>query len=351
MDTDNKKRQQLADVLGISISPARCATHLKQNLINEDVEKKIKELRINLNNTTEEEEKNSIKKQITELSQKIIRISNETSTVMAAICNGFIEDLLKHSINETISNNKKIVDIPNIISGDHKNNLYYSIYYRLPLFVNYNFATYEENKKEKMENNKKNKKEKQDLQNNVTSSTATDDVSVTPPTTNPQEINKITFNTYIDSILKNIRKDPQYENIKIRISSDVRDYLSNMIIESIKRFVTLSKIIVQQVMKVRTMNSNHIKAIIQMFMKDGGNTDEEINTIIGYIDDKINLYQEYLKTEKNNRFNELSEDDKKQILVKQEEKVKNRKSKNIKLAEKRAADAIERVKQLNIDTE
>ena len=364
---DKKQRQQLTDVLGISISPARCATHLKQHLVNEDIESNIKSLRELLKNSTDDEEKIKLKSEIFNLSQKIVRISSETSTVMAVICNGFVEDLLKHSINETINNNKKIVDVSNIISGSHKQNIYYSIYYKLPSFINYDPKVYENLRKERTENNKKNKKSKTAGVNNSTDvnpeNTVTDTVDTTVVENNnqdsaittgndttdipqPEDSNKITFNTYIDAILKQVKKNPQYENIKIRISNEVRDYLSNMIIECIKRFVVLSKIIVQQIMGVRTMNSNHIKAIIHMFMKDEGNSDEDINKVINQIDEKLNVYQEHIKSERANKFNELDEATKQQIREKQEERAKNRKKRDIVIAEKRAADAAARVKKL-----
>lgn len=340
-ETSDKKRQQLTDVLGISISPARCATHLKQHLVNEEVEVEIKSLREQLKNATTDEEKVKIKASISILSQKIVRISSETSTVMAVICNGFVEDLLKHSIDEAITNNKKIVDVSNIISGNHKQNIYYSIYYKLPSFVNYDSKIYEEIKKEKMETNKKNKKTKANELGAVP-----EVITPTPEPVTSEDSNKITFNTYIDAVLKNVKKDVKYENIKIRISSEVRDYLSNMIIESIKRFVTLSKIIVQQIMGVRTMNANHIKAIIHMFMKDENNTDEQISQVINHIDDKLKIYQDHIKSERTNRFNELDEALKQQIIDKQAEKTKNRKKRDILLAEKRATEAAERVKKL-----
>ena len=108
----------------------------------------------------------------------------------------------------------------------------------------------------------------------------------------------------------------------------------------------LSKIIVQQIMSVRTMNSNHIKAIIRMFMKDEGISDENISTIIDHIDEKIKLCHEHTKSDKAIKFDKLSPEDKQQALDKQAERIKNRKKRDIAIAEKRAADAADRVKKL-----
>lgn len=340
-EADNKKRQQLTDILGISISPARCAAHLKKNLINKDIDTEIHTLREKFKASADENEKIKIKEEISVLSQKVIRISNETSTVMAVICDGFVEDLLKHSINETLTSNKKMVDVNYIMSGDHKKNLYYSIYHKLPSFINYDVKAYEEGRKKKMEDAKKAKKAKKEGE-------VSSDTEVVTNTTQTSEDGKTTFNTYIDAVLKNVKKDLQLaENIKIRTSIEVRDFLSDMIIECIKRFVILSKIFVQQIIGVRTMNSNHIKAIVHMFMKDEGNTDEQINTVINRINDKIDLFQKHIMSERANKLADLDDATKQEILNKQMEKNKNRKKKDLQLAEKRAAEAAERVKKLS----
>lgn len=340
-DTDSKKRQQLTDVLGICISPARCSAHLKKNLLNKEIDTEIHNLREKLKQTTDESEKTKIKEEISTLSQKVVRISSETSTVMAVICDGFIEDLLKHSINETLASNKKMVDVNHIMSGDHKKNLYYSIYHKLPSFINYDAKAYEEFKKKKTEDNKKAKKTKKE------SDTSDGDSSPTV-VVNTSEDGKTTFNTYIDAVLKNVKKELQLaENIKIRTSIEVRDFLSDMIIECIKRFVILSKIFVQQIIGVRTMNSNHIKAIVHMFMKDEGNTDEEINLVINRINEKIDLFQKHIVAEKANKLVDLDDATKQELLLKQTEKNMNRKKKDLQLAEKRAAEAAERVKKLS----
>lgn len=343
-DVENKKRQQLTDILNISISPARCASHLKRNLSNKEIDSEIHNLREKFKTLDNDEEKMKLKEEISTLSQKVVRISSETATVMAVICDGFVEDLLKHSINETLASNKKMVDVNYIMSGDHKKNLYYSIYYKLPTFINYDAKIYEELRKKKLEDNKKAKKIKKDGENNE----QTSDTDTTNNTTVVvQEDGKTTFNTYIDAVLKNVKKDLQLaENIKIRTSIEVRDFLSDMIIECIKRFVILSKIFVQQIMGVRTMNSNHIKAIVHMFMKDEGNTDEQINTVINRINEKIDLFQKHIINEKNNKWADLDETVKQSMLTKQAEKNKNQKKKNLELAEKRASDAAEKVKKL-----
>jgi len=309
-NTDVKKRQQLIDIIGINIPPARCSAYLKTYLFNDPIETEIKVLRNKKKELTASDEITVIEKQIVTLSKKIIRISNETSTTIAIICNYFIEELIKHCITEISTNNKKFFDITNIMAGDHKNNTAYFLYCKLPSFLNYNQKTYEDQKKEQQENNKKMKKQKtvpevdtEEVPNgkNKKKKQLSQPVDKSTETT-PEDGSKLSFTTYINLMIKNQINGLELENKEsIRITKDGKLFLSNLIVECIKRFVVLSKIIIQQFMNVRTMTSNHVKAIICMLMKDENKTDDEIGRIINVIDSKIKVFQEHVKNEKHNK--------------------------------------------------
>jgi hypothetical protein len=338
----DKKRQQITDILGISISPSRCSTYLKQYLYNEEIETEIKALREQLKSVTNDTEKANIKAKLLALIHKIIRISSETYISVAVICNNFVEDLIKKGIDNAISNNKKVVEISSIMTADYKQCPYYSIYSKLPLFVNYDSKNYDDVKKE---TSKRTKKVKEEEPTEVQSDNQTE-----AQTDNQSDVqNKFTFNNYVDAIFKSLKKTAKYEDVKIRISSDVRDFLSNVVIECIKRFVVLSKIISHNLVNIRTMNANYIKTIIIISMTDGGNSQEQIDSVINSITDKLTIYQEHLKNEKINRYNELTDEIKKQMLEKQQERIANRKKLEVVLAEKRANTAMERFKKLSTE--
>lgn len=341
----DKKRQQLSDILGISINPARCATHLKQNLTNPEMDSDLKNLKKSLKEATDVNEISRIKLDISKISNQIIRISTETSSIIASICNGIVEELLKHGINEACKINKKKVDVNNIISGDHSKNLYYSVYYKLAPFKTYKPEQYEHLKKKK-EVKKKVKEGSEDVEvkEDVEAEESVEDIdNIAVVRVDKKDF---TFDSYINTILKNIRKDPEYENIRIRTDRDIKTFLSNIIIECIKRVVSFSKIIFNNVTKIRTMNSLHVKAIIHLIMKDEGIADEDIDKVLLYIDGKIKTYQDHIKNEKENKFNNLTADDKKKIDDKKIESQKNKKQKDMENAEKKSKEAQEKYKKL-----
>lgn len=345
-----KKKLQIIDILNINISPARCMLHIKHLLNDSDIEKKIKNLRNELKNVTDDKKMKEIKEELSKLSKQVIRISGDTSLFMAVICNNFIEEILNNAVNNTIQNNKKVIDVSSLIQNDNIiDRSYYYIYNTLPSFVNYNKEEFEQNKKEKMEKNKRIK----EIKKNKADNTNSNEIVSEELNTKTEEQNKNnTFNTYIELFLKTIKKNLlENENTnKIKINSvELREFLSILIIESIQKFTTLTKIIIHQLMGVRTMNSNHIKTIIMLIMKNNECSDEVINKLIDGVNDKINLYYKYIQEEKNNKIKELDDDSKKLLDQKQKEKEKLKKKKEVELAEKKAKEATEKYKKLSAE--
>lgn len=89
-NTMDKKRQQMTSILGINISPERCSTHIKKNLYCEEVDGRIHQLRTILKTGEDNDERVKAQQELMVLSQKVIRICNETSTVIAVICDNMV---------------------------------------------------------------------------------------------------------------------------------------------------------------------------------------------------------------------------------------------------------------------
>lgn len=254
-------------------------------------------------------------------SKKVIRISTETSIAIATICNYFIENLIIFVINEIVSNGKKVFDIAMIMNLEHKNNLYYLILNKLPSFLNYDVKKYEEQKKEHQEFLKKNKKEKNatSADNNSTNENKKEEKEQkkTNGESEVKENNKIYFTSYVNDIIKtNINKitennDKDAKKDFIRITKDVKVFLSTLIIECIRRYITLVKIIAKEFSKIR-ISPNHLKTIIHLCMKDEGKEDSEILQITNIIDEKIKLYNDHIKSDKKEDNNKKSKKKNKQ---------------------------------------
>lgn len=314
--TESKKRQQLTDILNIHIPPARCFIHIKNILINETVDAELKQLRSeekklklqkqeSPENTDITNQLQELVKKIKIISKELIHIRTETSITIATICDYFIENLVKNVLQELVQNNKKNFDVSTIIEHNHENSLYYSILNKLPSYANYDAKKYEEYRKEQQELNKKNKKEKLN-EENTTSPPNEESVD-----NENKENNKIYFTSYVTEIIKVNMNQILVENNKdikkdsIKITKDAKIFLSKLIIECIKRFITLAKIIVKNFSKVKTISSNHLKTVIHLCLADEGKSDGDVLIITNLIDDKLKLYNIHNKVNKNKNDNDV----------------------------------------------
>lgn len=353
-DAGKRTRVQLAHILGVDVSQARCATHLKQNLGDEAVEGEIKELRASLKKAKEAgADLGPIKAQIGEKSKSLVRISGETPIAAAVIWDGAVKEILRHGMDQAIASERKIVDTSHLHDGAPSSLVHYPLFSKCEAWVSYDPDHEEELKKERAASNRAAKETREAKKNvaeekgakgaKVATKVAEDDGDEDnePPT-------KTTFYTYVENALKTVKKEERYKSM--RVSNRVREYLSELVAQGIARQALLARIIVQRVMGVRTMNADHVKAVVHVLMADEGRTTDQINQVTGQIDEKLNLYHEHLTEEKVKKVAALDETKKTEIERKRHEFDLNRKKKQAELAKKRAIEAAQKAKDLNAET-
>jgi len=351
-----RTRVQLAHILGVDVSQARCATHLKQNLGDEIIESDIKALRVSLKEAKSGgADLEPIKNQIGEKSKTLVRISGETPIAAAVIWDGAVKEILRHGMDQAIASERKIVDTSHLHDGSPSSLIHFPLFSKCEIWARYDQDHEEDLKKERAASNKAAKEvreAKKAADEKVAkgvkapatkASSAEEDCEedIDPPT-------KTTFYTYVENALKTVKKDEPYKSM--RVSNRVREYLSELVAQGIARQALLARIIVQRVMGVRTMNADHVKAVVHVLMADDGRTADQINVVTSQIDDKLNLYHEHLKDEKVKKAVALDEGKKFEIERKRHEFDLNRKKKQAELAKKRAIEAAQKAKDLNAET-
>lgn len=357
-----KSRIQLAAVLNINISQARCATHLKQYLGAEDVEAEIKELRRELKD--EKEAGNAprieeLKKTIAAKSKVLVRISSETPIAAAVVLDNMIKELIRHGMSRAAAGDRKIVDVAHLHDGNPEALEHWPLFNKCPSWSNYNPGHEDDLKKERAVTNKAAKEarearkaaangEKLPKGARAGAKAAKAAAEAEEAEDDDEQHTKTTFYTYVESALKMVKKDETFKSM--RVSNRVREYLSDMVAECIARLATLARKIVQGVIGVRTMNADHVKAIIDLLMTDDGRSEEDIAKIIAQIDEKLAVYQGHLKSEKDKKALSLDEDKKVELEDKKMEADLIRKKKQIETAKKRATEAAKRAKELTLET-
>ena len=350
-----RTRVQLAHILGVDVSQARCATHLKQNLGDETIECEIKQLRISLKRAKEGgADLEPIKNQIGEKSKTLVRISGETPIAAAVIWDGAVKEILRHGMDQAIAGERKIVDTSHLHDGSPSSLIHFPLFSKCEIWARYDQDHEEDLKKERAASNKAAKEVREakkaadekiakGAKPAAKAPVAEEDCEedIDPPT-------KTTFYTYVENALKTVKKDEPYKSM--RVSNRVREYLSELVAQGIARQANLARIIVQRVMGVRTMNADHVKAVVHVLMADDGRTADQIDVVTSQIDDKLNLYHEHLKDEKVKKAVALDDGKKSEIERKKHEFDLNRKKKQAELAKKRAIEAAQKAKDLNAET-
>lgn len=341
-----RTRVQLAHILGVDVSQARCATHLKQNLGDEAVEAEIKDLRVSLKKAKETGgDLTALKAQVAERSKSLVRISGETPIAAAVIWDGAVKEILRHGMDQAIASDRKNVEACHLHDGTPSALIYFPLFSKCEAWATYDQDREEELKKERAATNKAVKEAKKDVKTNAENTKA-------PPKEEDEDdadsSTKTTFYTYVENALKTVKKDEPYKNM--RVSSRVREYLSELVAQGIARQALLARIIVQRVMGVRTMNADHVKAVVHVLMADEGRTADQINQVTGQIDSKLSLYHEHLTDEKTKKVAAFDEAKKVVNERKKREFDLNRKKKQAELAKKRAIEAAQKAKDLTSET-
>ena len=345
-----KTRVQLTSVLEISISHARCATHLKHNLGDAAIEAEIKQLRANLKAAKTAEDADQItalKAEISKLSMPLVRLSNETPIATAVIWDGAVKELLRHGMNLALAGERKIVEVAHLHEGSPAELACFPMYDRCPIWTEYDPAVEDGLKKARALENKA-AKDAREAKKEGKAPEAHAEEEAEEEGEGEGQHTKTTFYTYVENALKAIKKEPEYSTM--RVSNRVREYISELIAQGITRLSGLARILVQSVMSVRTMNAGHIKAVVHMLLVDAGRSAEDVEGLVGPVDEKLQRYRDHVKLEKEKKAELVDEPTKAaRVLAKQVVELVNTKKRH-DVAVSRAHEAAKLAKSLTLKT-
>lgn len=325
---DAPGRVQLANVLHINISQARCATHLKQHLGDEATEAQVKTLRGELKVALEKGDATAtadLRAKLTAAAKTLVRISSETPIAVAVVWDCAVKELLRRGMDRAIAADRKIVDIGHIHEGEVLS--LGPLYAKCPIWASYDPEAEAAQKKDKG---------------------AAKAEEVEPAdAAEADESSKNSFYTYVENALKTVKKEDAYKTM--RVSNRVREYVAELVAQGIARNTALSRIIVQRIVGVRTMNADHVKVVVNMLMADAGRSAAEVGAVTSLIDEKLALYHNHLKSEREKKVRTLDASQLEAHTAKQNELQLARKKKLAELMRKRAVDSANAHKALNAE--
>ncbi len=367
-----KARHQVTVVLGLDVSQARVTSHLKNNLGDPESETRIKELRGQLKTAKEagdEAQAEELKLLINEEAKKLVRISSDAPIALATAADVMVKELIRHAMQQAHAADRRMVEVSHIHSGQITELSTWPLFRNLPSFENYSEDAEEELKRKRAAANKEAKEAREakkgaaEQQRPAAPSVAAvpakggakggakapAPVVEEPADEEPGDLEphtgKTTFFTYVESALKKVKDEgPNFRNM--RVSNRLREYCADLITELIVRFSRLARIMVMSVMDVRTLTADHIVSIVRVLMVDEHRADDIVEETITHIKEKLEVFREHVKAERQNKMNLLPEEKRRELEQKRTEQENLRKRKAAETAQKRAEEAATRAAEL-----
>jgi len=356
-----KKRNLMTEILDISISNARCQSHMKASLTPADTEALLTEKRAALKVAKEaakaagtavedDETVASIKEELDEITEKVVRIGGDAPIAMAAMTDYVVKSAMRYAMDQTIAAEHKMVEISALHSGDPSTLDIWPLICNLPSITSYDPENEAALKAQRAAANKalkeareaaKKAKEAGEVVEEVKKAAEDDDEDDDDhhgPTT--------TFHTYVDSATKAVKKEEAYA--QMRVAHRLREVLSAAVAELVARYSLVAKVVVLDLLGVRTLNASHLQAIIKIAYVSKLGTDENagMQALLDYVAEKVALYHAHLESEKTRKWEEMDPAKKAELEEKKAAAAEAKKVRDAATAKTKAIEMAQKAKAL-----
>jgi hypothetical protein len=243
----------------IHISKPRSEHYLRKYILDDVIDLKLRECKEQQKTLSDENSNEFIenKKKIDELNKQLFRTNQYTPYAISIICDIAFKELVSHGFTQVLQSGKKTLDVSHFYSGDFNGLSTFSIIKNLPTYANFDLSLESKKKKE-------------------------DEVEI-------QELVESTNMSFVTYITNGILWLKTEKNINITIGTKVKKYLSDLVIDLIRKLSLITKILLK-VMSVRTITPNHIKAAVHILLIEGNVSDQICESILSTIDEKMALF-------------------------------------------------------------
>jgi histone H3/H4 len=226
------------------------------------------------------------RKMITALSHEKTRFANQVAPTLAAVCEKIVTELLENSISVIHSSGVKIINVKHLFASNANLPLK-QLYQDLPLY---------KSRKEFFEAEARAKEYKKELEASIAAAKkdwckekniSPDakrkvDNAVKAPKAAPAKAketaanteSKLTFKVYIGHIIDDLKKEEG--NKTVRFSDEVRNFLSDLLIEFIARIATIVHLYIES-KKNKTVNAPITMRAVQVLLVNGHSPRETIS--------------------------------------------------------------------------
>lgn len=317
-------RQQAGKVIGVNISWARVRRHLdKLNKVVEDILGPLKKelsdtksaektLADGFRTTTDhngievkepltagdraalQEQVNAAAPKRAELEAKIkalsrerVRFSNKAPVALSIVCNELVQQLVEHAMHKVIVAKKKIVQIEHLHECGVESLPLYSLVRSLPSFIQTEQKIAADKKKKELDDlvNETREQVEKEFKKKFSDILPKKKKGPTETVVAPAELlavackneapdSKTTFRFYVSIVCRDvIKKNEAFAHV--RVSTEIRVYLSKLLIELIHRLSSLIQL-TTNAMKIKTVDHKAILKTVEQLLIDGHSPVEAI---------------------------------------------------------------------------
>lgn len=341
-----KHRQQMTEILGVSIPAARCGAHLRAILSKPELDAQIKALRADLKEAKGDAvQEKAFKDKINELTHNIVRIASDTPVAVAVLADIIVKELIRLGMGQAIACDHKIVR-PADYRGDGVAQLRaYPFINKLPTFAGFSPEREDELCKEQAAANKALKEAREAKKAGEGEAAAKAAPKAADDDADDEDgHSRSTFNTYVNSALQVVKEDPELKTM--RVSGRVRQDLAEIIAEFLVRIANVARVLVDNIANARTMQAKHIKAAAEILMIEEQREQSEIDKILAVVDEKLAIYHTHMQATKDQKAASLGDEKKAEIERKKHEAELLRAKRQMEASKKRALENAQRAKDL-----
>jgi hypothetical protein len=286
---EKKARTQVSSILHLSISHARVNTILRGQL-NDKASIDALDAAREKKKAAAPEELAAAEAEVKEASKAVIRVSNDTPVAVATLLDIATKELIKGAIES--AEGKSTIEVKHLHAGEPQKCVLFPLYEKTPTWAGY---------VPEVPAPKKSKK----TAAAAAAEPAAEPVAAEPVAAEPaaeaeesEEVPKgpaADFYTYVDAAVKNVKASCEKYN-KVRVSRAFRTYLSLVLSETIGNISKISRIIVNNIAGARTLNVDHVKAIVGILLTNAGTDD--FAAVLAAVDEKTVAFRNHVAIEK-----------------------------------------------------
>jgi len=344
-----KKRNLMTETLDMSISNARCQSHMKVCFVPASTEAELTEKRVALRaakgaaraagrSFDDDADIAVLKEEIDAITEQVVRIGGDAPIAMAAFADSITKECLKHAMDQTIAAGHKIVEIAALHSGGLSSIPVWPLICDLDAIKAYDPEHEAVLRQERAVVNKAQKAAREAVKKAREVGEAGADDGDDDDNDEDHHGPTTTFHTYVDNATKVVKTEAAYG--AMRVSQRLREVVSDVVAEFVARFSKVAKVNVLELLGVRTLNAGHLLAIAKsvFVLKSGCEEDAGAQAVLSYAAEKVKLYHDYLEAEKTRKWGGMDPVRKAELEAKKAAVAEAKKKRDAENAKKKAVE-------------